>query len=384
MVSPLVSPDVVAAVRQGPAAAPSYLIQVAVVPLLSVVFGLGIAISLLPVLLFLGALVVIDSYKLVRARTVLLSILAGAVGAIAAYVMNTAIAGTWSIDLVIVSRYVAPVVEEVSKVFFLVYLIRSARVGFVVDAAIYGCAVGAGFAVLENVYYLHALEDATLWTWTVRGFGTAIMHGGTAAIFAMVSKSLVDRSDHPSLVHFLPGFLVAVVLHSLFNHFLLPPLISTLLLIVVLPVCMTIVFQQSEKATRAWLGVGFDSDQQLLSMIDSGEIEGTRIGQYLHTLKTRFPGTIIVDMLCLLRLHVELSIRAKGILMMRQAGFEIPPDERVRAKFEELRHLEKTVSPTGMLAIAPILHTSTRDLWQRNMLSEEHEGRSAQQKSPLA
>ena len=75
-------------------------------------------------------------------------------------------------------------------------------------------------------------------------------------------------------------------------------------------------------------------------------------------------------MMCLLRLRAELAIRAKGILMLREAGFEAAPDPAVKDKFAELRYLEKSIGRTGMVAIHPFLHTSTRDLWQLNLLNE--------------
>jgi len=339
-------------------------------PLFSLAFLLRAALSTLPVFLFLGALVLIDSYKLVRLRTVLFSIAAGALAAGVAYLANSGLLNAVAMDIKLFARYVSPVIEEVVKGLYVVYLIRRARVGFVVDAAIHGFAVGAGFAVIENIYYLNALPDVTIWTWVIRGFGTAVMHGGTTAIFGMISRTLYDRAESPRVRVFLPGLGIVIGLHSLFNHFLLPPLLSTVVLLLVLPGCMALVFQQSEKSTRHWLGAGFDSDQELLALIHSGQVAGTRVGRYLQALKTRFPGPVVVDMLCLLRLHVELSIRAKGVLMLRERGFRVSPDPNLRAKFDELRYLEKSISPTGMLAIAPFLHTSSRDLWQRNMLSE--------------
>jgi hypothetical protein len=96
----------------------------------------------------------------------------------------------------------------------------------------------------------------------------------------------------------------------------------------------------------------------------------TPVGKYLMTLRSSFPPEVIVDMMCLLRLHVELSIRAKGALLMREAGFDVAPDPTLRNTFEELRYLEKSIGRTGLLAMEPFLHTSTRDLWQLNMLSD--------------
>ena len=73
-------------------------------------------------------------------------------------------------------------------------------------------------------------------------------------------------------------------------------------------------------------------------------------------------------MICLVRLHTELAIRAKGVLMMRSAGFNPPSGPELPEKFAELKYLQKNIGKTGQLALAPLLHMSSRDLWQIHML----------------
>lgn len=329
-------------------------------------FGIGV----LPVFLFLGALVLIDSYKLLSLRAVLLAVGAGAVAALASYGVNVRLRAELGMPLGQYAMYVAPVVEEGFKAVYVAYLLSASRVGFVVDAAIYGFGIGTGFAFIENLYYLRVNEAATVWTWFVRGFGTAVMHGATTAILAMVSRTLHNRFDGFRPYLLLPGFCVAVVLHSLYNHFLLTPLLATALIMLVFPSLALAVFQQSEQDTRAWLGTGFDTDQQLLRVMRAGQVSTTPVGRYLKSVRSRFSPEVIVDMMCLLRLRAELAIRAKGILMMREAGFEAEPDPAMRPKFEELRYLEKSIGSTGMRALRPFIHTSTRDLWQLNLLED--------------
>ncbi len=159
-----------------------------------------------------------------------------------------------------------------------------------------------------------------------------------------------------------------MVIHSFFNHFILPPVQSTLVILFVFPVIIAIVYYQSEKSTQHWLGIGFDTDQELLELITSGDFSESRIGRYLHSLREKLSGEIVADMLCLLRLHVELSIHAKGILMKQEAGFRVSPDPEIKEKFEELRYLEKNIGTTGHLAMTPFLHTSEKHLWQLHML----------------
>ena len=331
--------------------------------------ALAIAVSVLPVFLFLGALVLIDSYKLVALRAILVSVGAGVVAALASYGVNVYLRPALGLDPVPYSLYAAPVVEEALKAAFVVYLLRRSRVGFVVDAAIHGFAIGTGFAFVENLYYVQATTDATLLTWIVRGFGTAIMHGGATAIVAMVSKTLHNRVGAFRLHLLLPGLAVAVVLHSLYNHVLVNPLLAAALIVLVFPYLSVAVFQHSERETKTWLGAGFDTDQELLRVVHSGQIAATPVGKYLKTLRSSFSPEVIVDMMCLLRLRAELAIRAKGILMMREAGFDAAPDPALKDTFEEVRYLEKSIGKTGLLAIGPFLHTSTRDLWQLTLLT---------------
>jgi protease PrsW len=330
--------------------------------------AVSLAIGILPVFLFLLALVLLDSYKLIPMRAILLAVGAGALSAIASYGVNVSLRPALPLDAAGYSMYVAPVVEEVLKAVYIAWLLSRSKVGFVVDAATYGFAVGTGFAFLENIYYLQVHPNPTIWTWIVRGFGTALMHSGTTAILAMTARTLHNRatSFRPELM--LPGLAVAIVLHSLYNHFLLSPLLATALIVLVFPYIAMFLFQKSEKETRSWLGTGFDTDQELLRVMRAGQVSDTPVGRYLRGLRTSFPPEAIVDMMCLLRLRAELGIRAKGILLMREAGFEADPDPSLPGKFEEVRYLERSIGRTGMRALKPFVHTSTQDLWQLNLI----------------
>src|SRR6185503_5426993 len=176
------------------------------------------AVALLPVLAFLSLLMLLDSFKLVRPRALAQTLLAGALLALVTGEINGPLASGLRLPPEAFSRYVAPVVEELLKSLWIVVLIQRRRLGFLVDAAIQGFAVGTGFALVENVDSLRHLQDAGLGLWLARGFG--------------------------------PGWAVAIGVHSLFNHFVLPPLVSALVLLATLPLLLIFVFERSERATR--------------------------------------------------------------------------------------------------------------------------------------
>jgi RsiW-degrading membrane proteinase PrsW (M82 family) len=332
--------------------------------------GLRVALGLLPVFSFLLALLLLDSFKLVRLRTVAYLIIAGGATAVGSLFVNRFVEVSTGVNEMMLARYIAPVVEECLKGAVIVALIARHRIAFLVDAAIVGFAVGAGFAAAENLHYFVILDDPNVALWIVRGFGTALMHGSVTAIMAIISKQLADTRDTFHMWLFVPGIALAAVLHSLFNHFFIAPTVSTALLLVTLPAFFVVVFQISERRTRDWLGTGFDTDAELLAVITSGGVSDSRIGAYLQELRERFPPTTVVDMVCLLRLRLELSIRAKGILLARQNGFDVPADPDMEGRFDELRYLEDTIGRTGLLALSPLFHFSDRDLWQYHMIGK--------------
>ena len=325
-------------------------------------------VGLLPVLIFLIVLLYLDSYKLVSFRTVLWVILAGALLPVVGYWINGYLIGVLGWDFTFYSRYAAPIIEEGLKASVMIFLFRTNRIGFLVDSAILGFAVGAGFGVVENFYYLYMASDAHIAVWVVRGFGTAIMHGGVMALFGVMAQTLTERSMRINPLLYVPGFIVAITIHSAFNHFPGTPILTTLGTLLVLPPILLVVFKKSARSMHEWLEVDFDEDALLLEQINSGEFTKTRIGQFLEDLKQKFPGPVVVDMLCYLRLYTELALRAKGVLMMRENGLDTPVGERTRAKFEEMHYLEKSIGKTGCLAMSPFLQMTRKDLWQLYVL----------------
>ena len=337
---------------------------------MSIMKVLAAIVALLPAATFMAALVYLDSYKLVRVRAVVAVMIAGGATALIAYVINGYLARELHLDVDMFSRYVAPASEELLKGALIVMLVRGRRIGFLVDAAILGFAVGTGFSLLENVYYLDTAQDAGIGTWMVRGFGTALMHGGATSIFAVAGLGLTRDRPRYGLLAFVPGALIAIVLHSAFNHLFVSPLVATVAIVLAVPILLQLVFNRSNEAMGHWLGAGFDADAEMLALINSGTFADSPIGRYLQTLKTSLSGPVVADVLCYLQIYTELSLRSKGMLMMRESGFDVEIDEETKAKFVEMHYLEGSIGQTTLLAIQPMRHMKPHELWQ--LYSLEH------------
>lgn len=320
-------------------------------------------------LLFLAGLVQLDAYKLLRLRTVLAMAAAGALAGVASYFANNYALDHFSGDFTAFSHYVSPWIEEALKATLLIFLVRTRRVGLPVDAGIAGFAIGTGFALIENLYYLASRPDTALAVQIIRGFGTAIMHGGTMTLMAMISVTLYDRRPQGGLALLLPGYLSAVALHSAYNYLLVQPMLATLAMLVALPLVIYLVFQRSERTLRDWLDTGLDANVQLLEAINTGSFLNSHSGRYLQALRERFRGEDLADMLCLLRLNGELALRAKGILLLRESGLdEAPLDDETRDKLAELAQLKRAIGRVGMLALRPLLMASGKDIWELTLL----------------
>lgn len=330
-----------------------------------------VAVTFLPVAVFLSFLIFFDTFRLVRPRRIVLALLAGAAGGVVTFIVNSSVMSLLQWDVFTFAIFVAPVVEECLKGLYVWWLVRTGRAGFMIDAAILGFATGAGFAMAENLYYLEVLPDAPLIVWIIRGFGTAVMHGATTAIFAILMRSIADQRRPGSPAVWLPGLVLAIVIHSAFNRFMIWPVPTTIVFLLVLPLTMALVFRVGEQRLRHWLGVGFDRDTELLALIRDGEVSETPLGRYLMSLRGAFRPDTVTDMLCLLRLQAELSIRAKGMLVLKEHGLKPGPDPEIKEKLAEVRWLEKSIGRTGLLAMRPVCRWREVNRWQRHLLESE-------------
>ena len=296
---------------------------------------------------------------------VIRALVSGAVAAVAALLLHAWLFRVTGLDTRTFARAVAPFTEETLKALCLLYPLRRRQLGFLVDAAIIGFAVGSGFALVENVEYLHALTRPHIAVWIARGFGTALMHASATAIVALIAKTLLDLYPSRGLLLMAPGWAIAVGLHATFNRALVSPLLAAAVLLLVVPLVVVAVFERSERLTREWVGDGLDLDVELLALIRSSYFGETRLGRYLTELQTRFPGPVVADMFCLLQLELELGIRAKACSWRGRRASRCRSTTQIRARLAEREYLHRAIGPTGLLALRPLQVTSHRDEWHR-------------------
>ncbi len=179
-------------------------------------YAIAIAIPLLTVYVFVTQ----DAFGTVDARTLLICLLWGAVGAYGlALAINTLTVRAGLLDSGQVIRLSGPVIEEILNAAILVYIIRRPQFRYHVDGALYGIAVGVGFALSENVFtYLPAAGDAVLGTALSRVLSTSLMHA-TASGLVGISLGLLRRAHGEDRRRWpLIGLLAAIAVHLGYNN----------------------------------------------------------------------------------------------------------------------------------------------------------------------
>ncbi|MBL8546152.1 MAG: PrsW family intramembrane metalloprotease [Hyphomonadaceae bacterium] len=331
-------------------------------------------IAIAPVVVLLVVFDRLDAFNLISAREI--AILLGAGGAFAAlsFLANWRVMDGFPIGFSAYTRYVSPVIEESLKAAPLIFLFARNRLGFKVDAAIAGFAVGAGFSVIENIWYLFLITDANVTAWLVRGFGTAIMHGGATAIFAIVSHEMTERQAAGSAAHyhfnpvlFAPGLLIAMAIHSLFNHFPEQPLVIMALTLLLAPATIFLALIRSDHATQQWLAADKAMHENMLAEIRAGHFATTGRGQHIAAIAARL-GDKANDANAYVELKTELVLRAEELIHAAQAGQTIALGDDDKAKFARLDALEHSLGQTTLAALAAPLGFTRNDLWELSRL----------------
>lgn len=328
-------------------------------------FALEACLGLGPVALFVAALQWLDSFKLVRIRTVLGAVLLGGLAAAASYAASGATLDLLHLPFSDYSRFVAPFLEEALKCAAVIWFFSRNRIGFMIDAIIVGLAVGAGFGAGENIYYAYVFPDANIGVWMVRGLGTAIMHAGVTALFAACAQVLRERHEEEGVSAYLPGFLVAASLHLIFNQFTQWPLLSAAGTIVALPLALLLLFDKSEHEAHNWLVHDYENLEHLLEDIRTGRFAHSEAGRFILSLVSRFGRGVDLLVFEYIKLHTELVLRAEQNLLAKERGEKgAKTSKEDHARCRRLHELERKIGPTVMAVLWPHLKFSRRELFE--------------------
>ena len=184
--------------------------------------------AIVPMSIYLVLIWKFDQYDREPFKLVLINYLWGALGAIVLALLGslffTTIASIFIKDSLQLSRFgaivVAPIVEEITKGFFLLITISNKKFDNITDGIVYGGAIGLGFGMTENFLYFVSYGDSIVnWIMLViiRSLFSAVMHCvSTATLGALLGMAKFKTSPKKIFYAFI-GLLIAMLIHSIWN-----------------------------------------------------------------------------------------------------------------------------------------------------------------------
>ncbi|MBR0286223.1 MAG: PrsW family intramembrane metalloprotease [Bacteroidales bacterium] len=321
--------------------------------------------ALLPVVIYIIVVYVLDNFALISVKRLIVLVLCGMAAALACFGLFQ-LTGSFLPDRV--SDYVNPVVEEMVKGIPLLYLARRKKIVFFIDSVICGAAVGGGFSILENIFYLLLGGPMSMGTILFRGLEVALIHMGCSALVAaglMFAVRLAERRRSRLEIKkkdvWMAAFLLvaAPALHVFHNAFHFNPLLQFLFVFGSMAALLVWTYQYDGDMIHRWLDRGLDKQMELLQSIKAGELAQTKTGVFLLSVKDSFPPEVFFDLICFVELNIELSVAAKSRFMLHEAGLAMPLDEEqaalIRSQYEEYRQLEKRLGQSARMTIAPVV-----------------------------
>ena len=339
--------------------------------------GLHWGVALIPVLVMLGVFVWLDAFALMSWKEVLILLVLGAVGALAAYPISGRMLDTLPIGFSLYSRFIAPWIEEAIKAVLMIILFRLNRIGYKLDAVISGFAIGAGFSVVENILYLTFFPEYGTGTWLVRGFGTAIMHGTTLAVLAAIAHEFAERELRAaagdfdfSLLWFVPGYGVAVALHTAFNQFPDRPLVAMMGAVVIAPVALIGILSLGTAEAQRWLANECEEHRGQVEALRAGQWPKGLAGEKVAALASRFDAETVKRIRRYWELQAWLVAEAEETMIEEAGGnAEFDPDA-IRAALAELDGLKRALGASKGAALQAVLPFSQNDLWEVSELRQ--------------
>ena len=150
-----------------------------------------------------------------KARLPVVFMLIGIVVSVFAGEVNGVLSKVLSMDLYSITVIVTPVSEELLKALPLLYyaLVISDKRERLFTASM---AIGIGFAVLENAYYLVNYVDFSMIEAVIRAFGAGLMHG-MCTLLVGVGISFVKKKRKLFAVGTFGLLSTAIVYHGVYN-----------------------------------------------------------------------------------------------------------------------------------------------------------------------
>lgn len=318
-------------------------------------------------LLFLYLIKWLNFFETHRPKSILIALAWGAVAMGLSYLVDHPLVPIFGRPIVAVR--IGPVVEEIFKSLILLYLVRRADYTYFVDGAIYGFAVGIGFAVAENMLYLSRVDVNTgLIVAITRAFSSSVMHGGSTALVGIAIGGFPLGRVVPPLIALFVGWAIAITYHTTYNHvaflnlgqeglLIICGLAFTGLVVVALVILWGLRRERRRLRRSLGMGVGVSKGEALLvQRLDD-------LDDLLAPVEARFGEVKREQVASVLLLGAQLAMKQAQIRKTRDPELRVELAAQITEAKHALKEQRHEVGMYIMSYVRSIVPKTTWSLW---------------------
>lgn len=265
-------------------------------------------------------------------------------------------------------QFIAPITEEILKGLLFVYLFRKINFTYFVDGAIYGFAIGIGFAVFENYEYISSFQSAALSIAIGRVISTNLIHAAATALVGIAFGLARFQKGLRQLGQILAGLLIAMALHVMFNN-LVTRVSSGLLLLyaaavgVFATVVITRLIKIGLRQAREWI-------QEKLGAADRVTSSETKLVDQIQdskalriTLAEAFGEDQADEIQNFLHIQARLGIHRKNLEKFEDPAMRRETEEEMTRLRAEMDLIRRQVGTYAMMTLRGIFPPDEGPLW---------------------
>ena len=323
---------------------------------------IGLILAFIIPVFFLGIIYTFDFYKTGHFRFIIYCFIWGISAYYLAVFLHRSLVNQGLTDWDTIVRFIAPVAEEILKGLFLIFLVSRPVFTYSVDGAVYGFAIGIGYAVIENFEYVTSDPTIALAVALQRVFSTNLIHASDSAMIGIaLGMFRLERSPSRWLI-LLTGLVLAIGQHMLFNNMISH---GTFLIVAIGAGFLGasfiyIAMRRGRKQAQGWI-------KEKLGMLDRVTDGETRVvnhleslDEVLHPVAERFGEEKASQVEKLLFLQARLGIKRKTLDSFQD-------NERMRkaveAEMSEMRtQMDETRRAIGAYAMMFVRGTFTDEI----------------------
>jgi hypothetical protein len=203
------------------------------------------------------------------------------------------------------------------------------------------------------------------------------MHGTTLALLAAIAHEFAERETRESagefdfhLWWFLPGYLLAVALHTLFNQFPDRPLLAMLGASLFAPIAVATIFTFGTAEAERWLRAECAAHHLQLEALRAGEWPDGPAGQKIAALAARLDEESVKRIRRYWEVLAWLVAQSEETMIQQAEGHLSIDADAVRAAFSELAGLKKALGRSTYTAVTALLPFSRNDYWELSELKQ--------------